>query len=161
MLNLISYWGVVTLITFVITSLFVPFILIAGNHMAKSVSDGALSNHWLSDKFIRLIGLDKRTYFDIVSSDYGDIKRYYFDDDIAFPTSLFTAMTVIIGGIWFATNEADLVTMVHTLASAAAPEIAYGFILAGIYFGLIKILKLVYKLTAALSKLESKGDSDA
>ncbi len=163
MLSLISYWGVVTLLVAIISFPFIPLFIVLSNHLLKTISNGELgskaTSHYIITKF-KLIGVLDMTNYRWSSGYYsarsGDTKIYYFDAGCSVIAVL---TTVVISVITLAvlTNPANpsLITIIHNIASRAAPELSYGLIGILGYLGAIKAGKVVYRLSKAVSKLES------
>lgn len=155
MLNLISYWGVITSLTFILVISLLPIIMPLANHALKTISNGELGTTYASHVFLKFTGLTNACG----QKRYGT-KQDGFSFDCFMPAgilslSLWGTVSAIIlqGGV-------SLLTLVTTIANNTHEGIAFVFIGIIGYFGFIKLGKIIYKLSSALSKLEAKGDSN-
>lgn len=166
MIDLISYWVLVTLCTLLLLSSVSPIIIVVGNHAASFVSRGKLSSTWFSNKLIRFLRLHIIMPSTLEHNTPGWGKadtdaRWYFG------TGLSASICGLSGGMWLISLVAygegahtyDLVGDVHGLAYALAPHVSYVTVGLGGYALMLFGARAVFGLQQKLKRLmENSND---
>jgi hypothetical protein len=161
MLNLISYWGVITLIASLLVLCVAPYLIMLANHGCKTISKGELGDYHASSFILKRLGLEKalgKAKWVILHGKSQDIQR--FDEG---STVLSVVMSVIVGLLliiaYIEGRYTSLVSLAHNIALSTHEYISFFFIFAGLYLLVVKVGQFAYAVGVKINKLE--GDSDA